>query len=149
QRLAPPSENSASAPTRSFGMEVSSSRCTWDTADERSSSAWKEERLNLFTNANAEFTNWVVKAGFLREPFVLVDVGRPGRRESILAPARRLPRRSWIRRHRGGHRSAEETHRPRAEPALPSHRGGECRRGTGVPFQPGKSHRQLDVRAGN
>jgi FkbM family methyltransferase len=34
--------------------------------------------LNLFTNANAEFTNWVVKAGFLREPFVLVDVGVQG-----------------------------------------------------------------------
>ena len=34
--------------------------------------------MNLFTNANAEFTNWVVKAGFLREPFVLVDVGVQG-----------------------------------------------------------------------
>jgi FkbM family methyltransferase len=34
--------------------------------------------LNLFTNANAEFTNWVVKAGFLRAPFVLVDVGVQG-----------------------------------------------------------------------
>jgi hypothetical protein len=34
--------------------------------------------LNLFTNANAEFTNWVVKAGLLREPFVLVDVGVQG-----------------------------------------------------------------------
>jgi len=34
--------------------------------------------LNLFTNANAEFTSWVVKAGFLREPFVLVDVGVQG-----------------------------------------------------------------------
>ena len=34
--------------------------------------------MNLFTNANAEFTDWVVKAGFLREPFVLVDVGVQG-----------------------------------------------------------------------
>ena len=34
--------------------------------------------MNLFTNANAEFTNWVVKAGLLREPFVLVDVGVQG-----------------------------------------------------------------------
>jgi hypothetical protein len=34
--------------------------------------------LNLFTSANAEFTNWVVKAGYLREPFVLVDVGVQG-----------------------------------------------------------------------
>jgi FkbM family methyltransferase len=34
--------------------------------------------LNLFTNANAEFTNWVVRAGLLREPFVLVDVGVQG-----------------------------------------------------------------------
>ena len=34
--------------------------------------------MNLFTNANATFTNWVVKAGLLREPFVLVDVGVQG-----------------------------------------------------------------------
>ena len=34
--------------------------------------------MNLFTNANAAFTDWVVKAGFLREPFVLVDVGVQG-----------------------------------------------------------------------
>jgi FkbM family methyltransferase len=34
--------------------------------------------LNLFTNANAEFTNWVVKAGILRESFVLIDVGVHG-----------------------------------------------------------------------
>jgi hypothetical protein len=34
--------------------------------------------LNLFTNANAEFTNWVVKAGLLREPFAPVDVGVQG-----------------------------------------------------------------------
>ena len=34
--------------------------------------------MNLFTNANAEFTNWMVKAGFLHEPFVLVDVGVQG-----------------------------------------------------------------------
>src|SRR5262249_53945861 len=59
-------------------MEVSSSRCTWNAADERSSSACKEERLHLFTNANAEFTDWVGKAGVLPEPFVLVDVGVQG-----------------------------------------------------------------------
>jgi len=34
--------------------------------------------LNLFTDANAEFTTWVAKAGILREPFVLVDVGVQG-----------------------------------------------------------------------
>ena len=34
--------------------------------------------MNLFTDANAEFTNWVVKAGILLEPFVLVDVGVHG-----------------------------------------------------------------------
>jgi FkbM family methyltransferase len=34
--------------------------------------------LNLFTDANAEFTAWVAKAGILREPFVLVDVGVQG-----------------------------------------------------------------------
>src|SRR5262249_13540725 len=68
----------ASHPFLIIVMEVSSSRCTWNAADERSSSAWKEEHLNLFTNANAEFTDWVVKAGFLREPFVLVDVGVQG-----------------------------------------------------------------------
>src|SRR5262249_57390884 len=32
----------------------------------------------LFSNANVEFTDWVVKAGVLREPFVLVDVGVQG-----------------------------------------------------------------------
>ena len=79
--------------------------------------------MNLFTNANAEFTDWVVKAGFLREPFVLVDVGVQGGESP-----------SWHRlgdylvvhgfdaieeaidqlRKRTGH----------AEPTLPSHRGG-------------------------
>jgi FkbM family methyltransferase len=34
--------------------------------------------LNLFTDADAEFTNWVVRAGTLREPFVLIDVGVQG-----------------------------------------------------------------------
>jgi FkbM family methyltransferase len=34
--------------------------------------------LNLFTGANPDFTNWVVKAGVLLEPFVLVDVGVRG-----------------------------------------------------------------------
>jgi FkbM family methyltransferase len=34
--------------------------------------------LNLFTDANAEFTAWVAKAGILREAFVLVDVGVQG-----------------------------------------------------------------------
>ncbi|MFL6544636.1 MAG: FkbM family methyltransferase [Candidatus Udaeobacter sp.] len=34
--------------------------------------------MNLFTDANAEFTNWVVKAGILLEPFVLVDIGVQG-----------------------------------------------------------------------
>src|SRR5262249_21174265 len=38
----------------------------------------REEFLNLFTDANAEFTNWVVKAGILLEPFVLLDVGVQG-----------------------------------------------------------------------
>src|SRR4029077_17155502 len=38
----------------------------------------KEKRLNLFTGANADFTTWVVKAGILGEPFVLVDVGVQG-----------------------------------------------------------------------
>jgi FkbM family methyltransferase len=36
------------------------------------------EAFNLFTDANAEFTTWVVQAGILREPFVLVDVGVQG-----------------------------------------------------------------------
>ena len=34
--------------------------------------------MNLFTDANAEFTTWVAKTGILREPFVLVDVGVQG-----------------------------------------------------------------------
>jgi FkbM family methyltransferase len=34
--------------------------------------------LNLFTDADAEFTTWMVKAGTLREPFVLMDVGVQG-----------------------------------------------------------------------
>src|SRR5262249_56978790 len=33
---------------------------------------------NVLPNANAEFTDWVVKTGLLREPFVLVDVGVQG-----------------------------------------------------------------------
>jgi FkbM family methyltransferase len=34
--------------------------------------------VNLFTDADAEFTAWVVNAGILCEPFVLVDVGVQG-----------------------------------------------------------------------
>jgi hypothetical protein len=49
----------------------------WNAATEQPSKV-EGGFLNLFTDANAEFTNWVVKAGILLEPFVLVDIGVQG-----------------------------------------------------------------------
>src|SRR5262249_55518130 len=35
-------------------------------------------KMDLAWNRNADFTKWVVSAGLLREPFVLIDVGVQG-----------------------------------------------------------------------
>jgi FkbM family methyltransferase len=45
----------------------------------RTAGAWeKTSKMDLALNEQADFTRWVVGAGLLREPFVLVDVGVQG-----------------------------------------------------------------------
>jgi len=48
--------------------------------------------MDLGFNRKAEFTKWVVSAGLLTEPFVLIDVGVQGGENIPLAPVGRSSR---------------------------------------------------------
>ena len=53
--------------------------CAHRRPSERRSPTWeKTGEMDLGFNRKAEFTKWVVSAGLLTEPFVLIDVGVQG-----------------------------------------------------------------------